>query len=87
MGLNLLLPEQSELPQPSPRSDIRIISGYTPLNIDKAWHRLSWGEHKVNIIRWMPSSVNHVCSLFCSIKQTNQCQLLIGIFNFEMILL
>ena len=36
MGLNLLLPEQSKLPRPSPRSDIRITSGYTPLNIDKA---------------------------------------------------
>ena len=42
--------------------------GYTPLNIDKAWPRLLWGEHLVNIIRWMTSSVNHACSLFCSIK-------------------
>ena len=47
---------------------VTAIEGYTPLDIDKDWPRLLSGEHKVNIIRWMTSYVNHACSLFCSIK-------------------
>ena len=43
------------------------------------------GRALVNIIRWMTSSVNHACSLFCSIKTDQPMTVtIIGIFNLKL---